>query len=63
MQEKEKPVVPIMIRLPRPLHGVLRRLSTRGYRSMNSQVVMLLEAAIQAEYPEEASHLPVKESA
>lgn len=47
LQSENKPV-PIMVRLPADLHAVIKQLAESERRSMNSQIIILLESAIKA---------------
>jgi len=47
LQSENKPV-PIMVRLPADLHAVIKQLAESERRSMNSQIIILLESAIEA---------------
>lgn len=47
LQNENKPV-PIMVRLPADLHAVIKQLAESERRSMNSQIIILLESAIEA---------------
>ena len=47
LQSENKPV-PIMVRLPADLHAAIKQLAESERRSMNSQIIILLESAIKA---------------
>lgn len=47
LQSENKPV-PVMVRLPADLHAKIKRLAEIERRSMNSEIIILLESAIEA---------------